>query len=254
MLIDTHCHINFPDKFPDVAQTLNEARAAGVGQVIAVGCDMDSNREALRLAKLYDEVFAVVGWHPTYVKDYSKESLLELEQMLAEPKVVALGEIGLDFHWDYTTPEEQWAALVDQLDLAVRLDCPVVFHCRKAYPDLLTLLESRPTHRYLLHCFAGDVEDARRATALGCYFGVDGPITYKNSGNLRDVISTLPQDRLVIETDSPYMPPEPHRGKPNSPAWVRFVNEGLAKCLGISAKSSEDLTTANAMRFFNLPA
>jgi TatD DNase family protein len=165
---------------------------------------------------------------------------------------VALGEIGLDYHWDYATPDQQRIALLDQLELARKLAKPVVFHCRDAYPDLLTILEEQPTHRYLFHCFAGNQEDARRALALGAMFGVDGPITYKKADALREVIAMIPRDRLVLETDSPYMAPTPHRGKPNRPAFVPFVNEGLAATLGISQEECASLTTANAKRFFGL--
>jgi TatD DNase family protein len=144
-------------------------------------------------------------------------------------------------------------ALVAQLDLAVRLAKPVVFHAREAYPELLDFLETRPPHPYLLHCFAGDGTDAERALRLGATFGVDGPITYKNADDLRGVIAQIPHDRLVIETDSPYLPPIPYRGKPNRPAYVTRVNEGLAAVLGISPAECAEITTANAERFFNLP-
>jgi TatD DNase family protein len=252
MLIDTHCHINFPDKFPDVAATIAEAKDAGVDRMLAVGCDPETSRAAVALADEYPEVFAIVGWHPTYTKDYSRHSLDEIGGMLAHPKVVALGEIGLDFHWDYATPEQQMVALIDQLDLAMTVHMPVVFHCREAYPQLLDVLESRARLPYLFHCFAGNSSDAMRALALGCLFGVDGPISYKNAKALRETVQAIPHDRLVIETDSPYMPPEPHRGKPNRPSYVKFVNDALAKTLGITSEECARVTTENAERFFRL--
>ena len=250
MLIDTHCHLNFPDKFPNPSEAIDEAKRAGVERMIAVGCDPASSRHAIELAERFPEVFAVVGWHPTHTKDYTRESLDEIEQMLAHPKVVALGEIGLDFHWDYATPEEQHVALFDQLDLAARTQMPVVFHCRDAYPQLLDILEQRVPHPYLLHCFAGNAEDASRALKLGAMFGVDGPITYKNAKDLRDVIRQIPPDRLLVETDSPYMPPVPFRGQPNQPAYVTYINAALAAVLSISPEQCADITSANAKRFF----
>ncbi len=252
MLIDTHCHLNFADKFLEPGHEVDAAKQAGVAQMIAVGCDPATSRDAVGLAEQREEVFAIVGWHPTYTKAYTRDSLDEIEAMLANSKSVALGEIGLDFHWDFATPEEQQIALIDQLDLAARLDVPVVFHCREAYPALLEVLEARPQHPYLFHCFSGDAQDAQRAIALGAIFGVDGPITYKNSHALRDVIRQIPSDRIVLETDSPYMPPAPHRGKPNRPAYLPFVNSALAAVLGIPEELCADLTTANARRFFGL--
>lgn len=252
MLIDTHCHINFPDKFPDPAATIAEAKANGVTHLFAVGCDPESSQAAIDLASQFPDVYAIVGWHPTYVQDYRKETLQEIRRMLAHPKALAIGEIGLDYHWDYSTPEQQRIALDDQLNLAVELDKPVVFHCREAYPDLLTILESRPIHPYLIHCWAGDASDVERALALGCIFGVDGPISYKKSDELRNIFRMLPKDRVVIETDSPYLTPEPYRGKPNKPAYVKYVAEALAKVWDISSDEVAQITTENALRFFRL--
>jgi TatD DNase family protein len=172
--------------------------------------------------------------------------------MLRHPKTVAVGEVGLDFHWDYSTPEQQKVALLDQLELARRAEKPVVFHARDAYPQLLDILETRERLPYLFHCFAGTQEDARRAINLDAMFGVDGPVTYKNAGDLRHTLSQIPADRLVIETDSPYLSPVPHRGKPNTPAYVVHVNAALAQVLGITAEECAEQTTLNAEKFFRL--
>jgi len=249
-MIDTHCHLNFQEHFPDPLLAIDEARAAGVDRLIVVGCDTDSSKRALDLAHAHEGVYAVVGWHPTYTKDFTASGLDAIEAMLEDPKAVAIGEIGLDFHWDYATPEQQYVALEAQLDLATRKDAPIVFHCRKAYPELLEVLERRGPGRYLFHCFSGTADEAKRALALNAYFGFDGPITYKNAGPTRDLIKDLPRDRVLIETDSPYMPPEPHRGKPNKPAWVALVNAKLASVWGVSVEDAAAMTTANAERFF----
>ncbi|MEZ0327365.1 MAG: TatD family hydrolase [Fimbriimonas sp.] len=251
LLIDTHCHLNDPVAFPDPASDIAEAQEARVEQLLVVGTEPSGWHRAIELAETFSQVHAIIGWHPNYTTYY--KGTAELEILLKHPKVVALGEIGLDYHWDYATPEQQKAALSDQLALAKRLEIPVVFHCREAYPDLLDLLEAQELHRYLFHCFAGDMNDARRAIALGAYFGVDGPITYKKADDLREVIASIPQDRLVIETDSPYMPPVPFRGKPNKPAYVKFVNDGLAQTVGLTPEACAQLTTENAKRFFSLP-
>lgn len=251
-LIDTHCHINFADKFPDVALTLAQANEAGVRRVMAIGVDTASSEAAVALAEEYEGVFAVVGCHPNYSANFREDDIHRYAEWLARPKVVALGEIGLDFHWDYATKEQQIVALHAQLALACDVRKPIVFHCRKADDDLLAILESSPRMPYLFHCFSGNAEHARRATDLDAYFGVDGPITYKNAADLRAIVACLPKDRIVIETDAPFMPPEPHRGKTNQPAWVALVNAALASLWGIAIEDAARITTENAERFFRL--
>ena len=252
ILVDTHCHLNLADKFPDPSKVIKEAQDEGVTRLIVVGIDVALSRLALDIAEAHDGVFAIVGVHPNYAVDYKPSDVHEVEEMLKHPKAVAIGEIGLDFHWDYSTPEQQNAALFDQLDLAESTGKPVVFHCRKAYPELLTILEKRKRLSWLFHCFAGAMDDARRAEKIGAWFGVDGPITYPKSHELREIAESLPRDRIVIETDAPYLTPAPFRGKPNHPSYVRFVNAGLAASLGVSLEESAALTTANAERFFGL--
>lgn len=258
MLIDTHCHLNLTEHFPDPAAEVEFAKSCGVGRLVVVGIDIPSSQIAIDLAERFPEVYAVVGVHPNHAADYEPGQLSPLRQMLAHPKVVALGEIGFDYHWDYATREQQYDALRDQLDLADELQVPVVFHCREAYGDLLDVLESRSqatVHRpqYLLHCFAGDQSDAQRAIALDCYFGVDGPVTYKKAQDLRDLVQQiLPRDRVVIETDAPYLTPVPHRGKPNRPGYVAYVANMLATLWGVSPEEAAAITTANAERFFRL--
>jgi TatD DNase family protein len=251
LLIDTHCHLNLPE-FPDPDAAIAEAHAEGVTRMIVVGIDVPSSLRALEIAEAHDGVYAIVGLHPNSAAKFNEETISEIDKMLAHRKAVAIGEIGLDYHWDFATPEQQRVALFAQLDLAERTGKPVVFHCRDAYPDLLTLLEGRGRLKWLFHCFAGSIEDARRAVELDSWFGVDGPITYPKANDLRDVMRFLPRDRIVIETDAPYLSPVPYRGKPNRPAHVRFVNDGLAACLGINSEECAGLTTGNAERFFGL--
>lgn len=250
MLIDTHCHLNDAKAFPNPSETIEAAVGAGVERMIVIGTHPEDWVRAIALAQDRPEVFAVVGWHPNYTADYDVASLEELEALLSHPKVLALGEIGLDYHWDYAPRDIQHQALRDQLDLAERTGKPVVFHAREAYSDLLDVLEGRPILPYLFHCFAGNAEEAARGVALGAYFGVDGPVTYPKAEGLREVIRTIPVDRLVVETDSPYMSPAPYRGKPNQPAFVAHVAAGLAKTLGLEEAAVAEITTANAVRFF----
>ncbi len=251
-LVDTHCHLNLADKFPDPSRVIEDAKAEGVTRMIVVGIDVALSRLALEIAEKHDGVYAIVGVHPNYACDYLPSDIKEVEQMLKHPKTVAIGEIGFDYHWDYATPEQQRIALLDQLDLAESTGKPVVFHCREAYSDLLDILEERTRLKWLFHCFAGNMEDARRAIAIDAYFGVDGPITYPKSHELREIVQSLPKTRIVIETDAPYLSPAPFRGKPNHPSYVRFVNAGLAATLGLELEESAQLTTKNAEDFFGL--
>jgi TatD DNase family protein len=250
MLIDTHCHLNDFKAFPDPAADIEEAARLGVGKMIVVGVEPAEWGRTVEICEAHPELFCILGWHPNYTKDYDPGLLVELSDLISHPKSLALGEIGLDYHWDYSPPSTQHRALTDQLDLAAQVGKPVVFHAREAYSDLLDVLEGRPVRPYLFHCFAGSQEEAERAVRLGAFFGVDGPISYKKADDLRSIVRGLPKDRLVVETDSPYMTPVPHRGKPNRPAYVRYVAEALAECLGIPIGECEKLTTTNAVSFF----
>lgn len=251
-MIDTHCHLNLVEAFPDVQASVREAIAAGVTRLIVIGIDLETSRRALEIAEAHEGVFATVGIHPNSSSEYSGAELADLEEMLAHPKAVAVGEIGLDYHWRYASQEKQKRSLVDQIALAKRLSKPAVFHCREAYDDLLDILADSKPSPWLLHCFSGNSQHARKAVGLGCYFGVDGPITYPKAKELREVVAALPRDRLVIETDSPYLTPVPHRGKPNKPAYLPLVNQGLAECLGLEPDECARLTTDNAERFLGL--
>ncbi len=250
MLIDTHCHLNDAKAFPDPRAEIDAALALGVERLIVVGTGPEDWERAVRLAEAFPEVWAIVGWHPNYTADYDPSTLSRLRELLAHPRVLALGEIGLDYHWNYADREVQHKALRDGLDLAAETGKPVVFHAREAYSDLLDVLEARPPHPYLFHCFAGNAEEGARAVALGSRFGVDGPVTYPKADDLREVLRGLPFESLVVETDAPYMSPKPHRGKPNRPAYVRHVAEGLAEALGKRYEEVAERTTAAAREFF----
>ncbi len=249
-LIDTHCHLNDVEAFPNPEEVLARAIQSGVDRLIVVGVDEETSVKAVELADDHANVFAAVGWHPNYASKYSTKKLQVLEPLLQHPKTVALGEIGLDFHWDFATLEQQEACLRDQIELSRELNKPLIFHCREAHDALLAILERQQLERFVLHCFAGTNADAARAVALGAYFGVDGPITYKKADELREIIKELPRDRIVIETDSPWLAPHPFRGKTNEPANLVLVNRALAGCLEIEESDSAALTTGNAERLF----
>jgi TatD DNase family protein len=251
--IDTHCHLNDGRAFPDPAAAVAEAHAAGVAAMVAVGIDTESSRRALEIAEQHPSVFAAVGWHPNHADDFSEKELAPLEEMLAHPKALALGEIGLDYYRDHASPDAQMRCLRAQLDLAESAGAKVIFHCRDAYDDLLDVLESRAVIPYLFHCFAGSAEECARCLALGGILGVDGPVSYPKSDGLRSVLTEAPLDRLVLETDAPWMPPVPYRGKLNQPAWLPLIAQALADARGISLSEVEAATTQTAIEWFELP-
>jgi TatD DNase family protein len=251
-MIDTHCHLNDAKAFPDPSLAIQQAHDAGVEKLVIVGVDTEWSELAIEIAEAHENVFAVVGWHPTSAAKYSSGELKKIEALARHEKCVGIGEIGFDFHWDYSSLEQQTVCLLEQLELAESIGKPVVFHCREAYSALLDALEKRPVLPYLMHCFAGDMDDAKRCIELNCVFGVDGPVTYKKADDLRATLEFIGLDRLVLETDAPWLPPVPYRGKPNHPKYLRHVCEGLAGVFGVNTGVIGEKTTANASRFFGI--
>lgn len=251
-MIDTHCHLNDQEAFPNADQTIREAIDAGVEKLIVVGIDEDWSRIAIEIAENHCEVYAVVGWHPTSAAKYGSSKLKAIEALAAHPKAVAIGEIGYDFHWDFSTPKQQYECLIDHLDLANALNMPVVFHCREAYSELLDVLESRPIQPYLFHCFAGTEDDLTRAMALDSIFGVDGPVTYNKADELRRLLPKIGLNRLVLETDAPWLSPVPFRGKPNHPKNLGLIRDRVAEVFGVSPDTVAQATTQVAGNFFRI--
>jgi len=252
MLIDTHCHLNDRKAFPDPQIIVAEAREAGVDRLVVVGIDIESSEYAIELSELFGDVYATVGLHPNEAAKFQDSTIADLERLYQHPRALAIGEIGLDYHWDFATKEQQHRALAAQLDLAEAIDAPIVFHCREAYDDLLEILERRRTTRILLHCFGGNQAQLDRALALGAIIGVDGPVTYPKADALREIIARVPRDRLLLETDAPWMSPHPFRGRPNHPGRLTFVRDAIAKLWETDTSEVEAITTENAMRFFGL--
>jgi TatD DNase family protein len=253
MWFETHCHVHSAkESHPYPEETIQRSLDAGVSRIIVVGTDPADWECAVRFAERFECVWAIVGWHPTSASKFTDSSLQTLAQWLEHPKVVAVGEIGLDYYWDFSTPEEQIDALLPQLDLAIEYAMPVVFHAREATAHLLAILETRPPMPYLFHCFSGTTEEFERAYALGSRFGVDGPLTYKKNEGLRDWVRTIPRDRLVLETDSPYLSPEPYRSKPNSPENIPIIGAKVAELWATSLNEVAQITTQNANEFFRL--
>ncbi len=259
MLIDTHAHLDFNKFDNDRQAVVQRARQAGVAAIVNVGTDLKSSRAAVRLAGEYDVVYAAVGMHPHDAKRLDGAALAELRELARQPKVVAVGEIGLDFYRNLSPPEQQRRAFRAQLAWAAKLGKPVVIHDRDAHDEILDVLAewaSDLRHSPLagrlgvLHTFSGDQAMAKRAIELGFYISISGPVTYKNARQLPEVVRALPLERLLVETDSPFLTPHPHRGKRNEPAYVRLVAEAIADLKGVSFNALAEVTTANAQRLF----
>lgn len=252
-MTDTHLHLTDLEAFPSPDEVVLAAQEAGVGALITIGTEKDSSKHGLAYAEKFESVYAAVGIHPNYSNTYNESEITLFEEMAKHPKCVAIGEIGLDYHWDFATPEHQQKVFEKFLVLAQETDKPVVLHARKANQAVLDTLKKYPRpNRYLFHCFSGNQEELEQALALEAYFGVDGPLTYKKSHELRELVKLMPRDRVLLETDSPYLSPEPFRGKRNTPANIPYICKALADCWGVSVEEASAITDANAQRFFAL--
>ncbi len=253
-LVDTHCHLNHTLFAGEVDETLERARAAGVGECILIGFDLPSSRLAAEMADPAAGLFATVGIHPHDALTWSAEAERELRQLAERPGVVAIGEIGLDFYRDLSPQEAQYAAFRAQLELAMDLGLPFVTHTRESVAEALDVLEPycRAGARGVMHCWSGAVDEARRAWSLGLYLGIGGVVTYKKPGDLPLVVQAATESALLLETDAPYLPPMPHRGKRNEPGYVALIAQKVAELRGVSPNEVAASTTANARRLFNL--
>ena len=228
-MIDSHAHLQFEQYADDLDDVLTRSRDAGVTAVINIGTDLDSSRAAIALAERHPSLYATIGLHPHDASTFTEETSAALAELARHPKVVAIGETGLDFFYGHSPRDTQIDAFRRQLQLAQEARLPVVVHSRDAKEETLRLLqETTPEARGVLHCFTGDLDMAQRAIVLGFYISFSGIVTFKNAGPLRDVAKALPLERLLIETDCPFLTPEPHRGKRNEPAWVARVADTLA--------------------------
>jgi len=254
-LFDTHAHLHFPELAVDLDAVLQRARAAGVTSMVTIGTDRETNPAAVALAERLADVYATVGIHPHDAAGASEADFEAMERLArGSAKVVALGEMGLDFFRDLSPRAVQETALRRQLDMARRLDKPVIIHCRDAHPEALAILAAERVGEVggVMHCFSADVEVARRCLDLGLAISLAGPVTYKNARALPDVARFVPADRLVLETDCPFLPPHPHRGQRNEPAWVAITAARVAELRGVTLAALGEATTENARRLFRL--
>lgn len=259
-LVDTHCHLNFHTYDEDREEVLCRAREAGVDRIIMPAIDLESCRQAQALADCHAGLYFSVGIHPNSCGGFSPSMLQELRSLSRHKLAIAIGEIGLDYYWDRCPPAKQRRALEMQLDLAAELQLPVILHNRESSDDLIAILDawapSAPPDMNerlgVLHSFSGSAEMAQRALELGFYLGFTGPVTYKNAHQLRAIAADVPIDRLLIETDGPFLAPQQRRGKRNEPGYVRFINERLADVKGLTIDDMARQTSLNAERLFAL--
>ena len=246
-LFDTHAHLHFPEFADDLDAVLERARAAGVRRILTIGTDVPTSRAAAALAFREPNVWAAVGIHPHEAADADEAALTEIERLAGGPRVVAIGETGLDFFRNLAPREAQERALRSQLALARRTRKPVLIHCRDAHEETLSILGAADVseHGGIMHCFSGDVGIARRCLDLGLLLSLAGPVTYPKPGALPEVAKFVPADRLVVETDCPFLPPQPYRGKRNEPAYLAITAARVAELRGepladLAARMSEN--------------
>lgn len=252
-IFDTHAHYDSSAFHADREAVLAALPEAGVALVVDPGCDLPTSRAALALAEQFPHVYAAVGIHPEDCAGYTDADLDALRQLCRHDKAVAIGEIGLDYYWAENPPREfQQQVFRRQLELALELDMPVIIHDREAHGDCLAIVKEYPGLRGVFHCFSGSPEMAAELLKRGWYLGFDGPITYKNAKRAPEVAAITPLDRILVETDSPYMTPVPFRGKRNDSRYLPYVLEKLAEWKGVTTEEMTDITFANGKRLFGI--
>ena len=253
-LIDTHAHIdmgiNEETTLQDVIKEMNEL---GVKKAVIPAVEIATQDKVAKLANSDENIFGMVGLFPSEAKTYSQEFEEKMETLAkSSKKIVAVGEIGLDYYWDKSFVDEQKEVFIKQIKLAQRRNLPIVVHDREAHKDCFDILKEHKAEKVLFHCFSGSVEFMKECIREGWYIALGGVVTFKNAVKMKDVAREIPLDRLVLETDSPYLTPVPYRGKPNKPAYVRYVAEEIAKIREMPYEELADITTTNAERFFGI--
>ena len=257
MLFDTHAHLHFPEFADDLPAVLQRARAAGVRWMLTIGTSVETSRAAVALAEQEADVYAAVGIHPHDASEADDAAFEELQRLAeSSARVVAIGETGLDFFRNLSPREVQTEVFRRQLDLARQVRKPALIHCRDAHPETLEILRVEGVREVggIMHCFSGDEAVARQCLDLGLLISLAGPITYPNARKLPAVVKMVPPDRLVVETDSPFLPPQPYRGKRNEPAYLPITAARVAELRGVPVEELGAQMTANALALFGIPA
>lgn len=252
MYFDTHAHYDDEDFDLDRDELLSSLPESGVTLVVNPGCDRRTSEAAIAFSKKYHHIYAAVGWHPHEAKNFTSDAPGLIRSWAKEEKVVAIGEIGLDFHYDFSPREEQIYAFRAQLELARELNLPVIVHDREAHGECLDIIRDFPEVKGVFHCYSGSPEMAKELVKMGWYLGFTGAITFKNAKKAPEVISVTPNDRMLIETDCPYLAPVPHRGKRNDSRLLPYMAEVIARVKGITAEQAAQLTFENGKAFFGI--
>jgi len=256
-LIDTHCHLTFDELAGDVEAVVARSKAAGVTGWITIGTDTQQNRKAIELADKFENMYASVGIHPHDAKDATAETITELKKLAQNEKVVAIGETGLDFHYNYSEPPDQKRVFAAQLKVAEKLNLPVIVHCREAFDETMEILEQSGSgvKRVVFHCFSGSAQQAKVVLDYGFHISFTGVVTFKNAEKTRNAVKIVPLDSLMLETDCPYMSPEPMRKqKINEPALMIHTARFLAELKGVDLDDFAEVVTATSKAFFSLPS
>ena len=260
MYIDSHAHLFFKDFQGDIDDVINRALGAGVDYIICPGTDLETSKSAIDLAEKYEIVFACVGFHPHDASKADSKSLEKIEELSIHPKVVAIGEVGLDYHYNFSLPEKQREVFGRQIEIARRRDLPVVIHSREAEDDTLTIVEEGVRHeshlRGVFHCFPGDVTMAKKIIGWGFCISIPGPVTFGakpgRASSMAEVVSRVSMENILLETDSPYLAPIPFRGKRNEPAYVPIIAKRVAELQGRSVEEIGRMSSAAAKRLFRI--
>lgn len=252
MLFDTHAHMDDRAFDPDRPELLESLRDAGIGLLLNPGCSLETSRNGAALAEKYSWIYAAVGSHPDAADEVNDQVLDAYRELCKQPKVKAIGEIGLDYHYEDVPREIQKKAFIAQMELAQELHMPVIVHEREAHEDGMAIVKSFPQVHGVFHCYSGSPEMARQLVELGWYVGFTGVLTFKNARRAVETAASVPLDRIVLETDCPYMAPEPFRGKRNHPGYLYRMAEKLAEIRGISVEEAQQATFQNGLRLYGI--
>ncbi|MFP3512040.1 TatD family hydrolase [Peribacillus sp. SIMBA_075] len=254
MLFDTHVHVNAEQFNEDLDDVIERAKEAGVNNMVVVGFDQPTIIRAMELIETYDFMYAAIGWHPVDAIDMTEKDLQWIEELSNHPKVVAIGEMGLDYHWDKSPKDVQMEVFRKQIRLAKKVGLPIIIHNREATADIVNILKEEAASEVggIMHCFSGSAETALECINMNFYISLGGPVTFKNAKKPKEVAAAVPLERLLIETDCPYLAPHPYRGKRNEPSYVKLVAEQIAEIKQLTIEEVSQATTENAKKLFGI--
>ncbi|MED4404179.1 TatD family hydrolase [Metabacillus fastidiosus] len=254
MLFDTHAHLNALQYENDVEEVVQRALDEGVSEIVVVGFDRETIERAMELIEEYDFIYAAIGWHPVDAIDMTDKDLQWIRELSEHPKVVAIGEMGLDYYWDKSPKDIQKEVFRKQIALAKEVKLPIIIHNRDATADVVAILEEEGASEVggIMHCFTGSLEVAKQCMDMNFYISFGGPVTFKNAKKPKEVVQEIPLDRLLIETDCPYLTPHPFRGKRNEPGYVKYVAEEIAKLRNLSYEEIAKKTSDNGKKIFGI--